>query len=102
MKRTISKKYGNSSTMTIALVDIDIDKSTFEIHLFNGMKITYNSTGLYVNTPIATNTCEEAYVTEFLADSGMSLELNKIITDELSLCLRQVRNHTTSMFDFGF
>ena len=100
MKRTIFKKYGNTP-ITIALVDIEPEKDTFEIYLFNGMKITYNSTGLYVNTHIGTNKIEESYLAEFLADTGMSIELNKIITQELSLCLRQVRNHTTSMFDFG-
>ena len=100
MKRKIFKEYGNSK-VTIALVDIEPDKNTFEISIFNGMKIIYNSTGLYINTPISADKIEEPYVTEFLADSGMSIELNKIITQELSLCLRQVRNHTTSMFDFG-
>ena len=100
MKRTIRKEYGNSK-VTIALVDIEPEKDTFEISIFNGMKIIYNSTGLYVNTHIETNKIEESYVTEFLADTGLSIELNKIITAELSLCLRQVRNHTTSMFDFG-
>lgn len=100
MKRKIFKKYGDTP-ITIALVDIDIDKATFEINLFNGMKIIYNSTGLYINTNISTDKIEEAYVTEFLADTGMSLELNKIITAELSLCLRQIRNRTTSRFDFG-
>lgn len=101
MKRAIHRRYGNASPITICLVDIDPDKNTFEIEIFNGMKIIYNPTGLYIATPIATDKCEEAYVSEFLADAGISQKLNAIITEELSICLRQIRNHTTSRFDFG-
>ena len=102
MKQIIRKRYGTSSAITICTVDSNPDKNTFEIEIFNGMKITYNSTGLYLVTPIATDKIgEPEFITEFLANTGMSQELNMIITKELSICLRQMKNHTPSRFDFG-
>ncbi len=100
MNKIIRRKYGNS-TITIALVNIDHDEKIFEIEIFNDIKIVYNPTGLYITTSIASDKVEESDIPEFLADSGMSQKLNKIITEELSLCLRQIRNQTCSMFDFG-
>ena len=101
MKQIIRKRYGRSTEITICTVDSNPDKNTFEIEIFNSMKITYNSTGLYLVTPIAADKVEPEFITEFLANTGMSIELNKIITNELSICLRQIKNHTTSRFDFG-
>lgn len=101
MKQIIRKRYGKSSVITICTVDSNPDKNTFEIEIFNGMKITYNSTGLYLVTPIAADKVEPEFITGFLANTGMSQELNMMITEELSICLKQMRNHTTSRFDFG-